>query len=1081
MTGRRVVVIGSGPITIGQGAEFDYAGTQAIEALHEEGAEVILVNPNPATVMTDPNLAERVYLEPLTVTSLGRILAREKPDALLATLGGQAGLNLAVGLADAGYLAAQGVEFLGTPIEAIRTAEDRARFRSLMLAIGQPVPRSAPVHSMERGRQVAEELGFPLVVRPAFTLGGTGGGLVYSTQELETVLGRALALSPVHQALLEASILGWTEVEFEVMRDRTGARITICPMENLDPVGVHTGDSLVVAPILTLPDPVVQRLRKAALDVADALELVGGANVQFGVSPDRAQYAVIEVNPRVSRSSALASKATGYPIARVATKLAFGRTLATLDNPVAHGSTAALEPTIDYVVVKIPRFPFDKFPSADRRLGTEMRATGEAMAIDQTFRAALQKAVRAWDGGATGLYRASVAQLPDDILRDGIQTAHDRRLFYLAEALRRGMAEAEVTRLSGFAPFFIGEIGQIIRDEAWLAKAAQSARAAGRTALSALNSDTLIYFKREGFSDARLGQVLEFEESEIRSLRHAFGIRPVYKRVDTCAAEFEAETPYTYATYATEDEAPKPAGKTVIVLGSGPIRIGQGIEFDCSAVHALEALRSHGWRAVMINTNPETVSTDATRSDRLVFEPLTVEDTLEVVEHERAQGVIVQFAGQTGVKLAGPLRRAGVRVLGTDADGIDLAEDRQRFDQVLERLGVDRPQGGQAASREEALALAARIGYPTIVRPSFVIGGRAMAVLEGPEELKEYFADALQADPDRPVRIDQYIPGRELEVDAVADGVDAAVCGILAHVERAGVHSGDSVAVFPAQGLAANVEEELVATTRRLAKALSIRGLLNIQFVLGPTGRLGVLEVNPRASRTVPILEKATGRPIAAWAALLCLGMPLQELGIAPGLLPPPRHVAVKVPVFSFGKLPQVDAAVGPEMKSTGEAMALGDDLPSALLAAYVAAGLTPRNEGGVLLTVADRDKPDVIDVAKRFHKLGFALLATPGTAAYLAEAGLSAQSVAPIGCGRPDLLDLLTRGAIALVVNTPGHGHGPARDGFRIRRAAVERGIPCLTSLETVASLILALERGGDVRPPRPIQDYLAQAAAPR
>ena len=1065
MSRQRVVVIGSGPITIGQGAEFDYAGTQAVEALHEEGVDVILVNPNPATVMTDPGLADRVYLEPLTPDSLAAILERERPDALLPTLGGQAGLNLAVALDDRGDLERLGVRVLGTPLSAIRTAEDRARFRALMLEIGEPVPDSQAVGSLEAGRRFAERNGLPLVVRPAFTLGGTGGGLVYTDAQLDEVLGRALTLSPVHQALLERSIEGWTEVEVEVLRDSEGSAISVCTMENIDPVGVHTGDSVVVAPILTLPDVVVQRLRRAALHIAHTLGLVGGANVQFGVSPDQSRYAVIEVNPRVSRSSALASKATGYPIARVAAHLAMGGHLAQMANPVAEGTPAALEPAIDYVVVKLPRWPFDKFQAASRRLGTEMRATGEAMAIDRTFRAALQKAVRAIDLGSRGLFLPGLEAVDDAALWAGIEAAHDRRLFYLAEALRRGASVAELARRTGIAPFFLAEMERIVAVERGLAPGG----------LERLDAVALRALKRDGFADARLADLLGVDERAVRERRHALGIHPTYKRVDTCAAEFAARTPYSYATYEEEDESPTLTSPAVVILGSGPIRIGQGIEFDCSAVHALEAVRSRGLSAVMMNTNPETVSTDASRSDSLVFEPLALEDVLEVVHRTQAIGVMVQFAGQTGVSLAAPLERAGVRVLGTGADGIDLAEDRERFDHVLEAAGIARPAGGTARGLDEALARAREIGFPAMVRPSFVIGGRAMTVVESTQDLQSYLAEAIAAYPDRPIRIDRYIAGRELELDALADAEDAVVCGIFAHVERAGVHSGDSIAVFPAHDLERAVEARVVAIARSLAKALSIRGLLNIQFVVSPGGELGVLEVNPRASRTVPVLEKATGRPIAAWAASLALGDRLADIGLEPGLLPPPAHVAVKVPVWSFGHLPRVEAAVGPEMKSTGEVMALGTTLIEAARVALTAAGIAVGKGRSVLFTVADRDKAESIPIARSLALCGYGLWATEGTATAFAEAGLEAGVVHRIGRGSPDVLERIIAGDIALVVNTTTLGRQPERDGFRIRRAAVERGIPCVTSLDT-ARLVAAVlaEAGRPPRPPRTLQEYL-------
>ncbi len=1075
----RVLLIGSGPIVIGQGAEFDYAGTQAVESLHEEGFEVVLVNPNPATVMTDPNLADRVYLEPLTRESLAAILERERPQGILPTLGGQAGLNLAVALDDQGDLRRLGVEVYGTPLETIRTAEDRARFRALMLKIGEPVPESLAVGSLEQGRRFAEARGLPLVVRPAFTLGGTGGGLVRTPEDLQEVLGRALALSPVHQALLEVSIEGWTELEFEVLRDRSGSAITVCPMENVDAVGVHTGDSIVVAPILTLPDAVVQRMRAAALRIAHALGLVGGCNVQFGVSPDLSRYAVIEVNPRVSRSSALASKATGYPIARIAAKLAVGRTLSDLPNPVALGAPAALEPAVDYVVVKMPRWPFDKFAAARRHLGTEMRATGEAMAIARTFRAAMQKAATAAEIGADGLFHPTRRNLSDAELHAGLRTPHDLRIFDVTEALRRNLGVEEISRESRIAPFFIREIETLVMRERQIAALTRSHPEdplAGFQAHPALLREA----KADGFSDRAIGRLTGRSAIDVAALRDALDIHPVFKRVDTCAAEFESTTPYTYTTYGSESEFPSLSKRAVIVLGGGPIRIGQGIEFDCSAVHALGALAARGVQTVMVNTNPETVSTDASRSDALVFEPITAETVLEAARAAHTNEVLVQFAGQTGVALAAELEKRGLCILGTSAEGIDLAEDRERFDDLLEREGMKRPPGGTARGVDAARRIAREIGFPLMVRPSFVIGGRAMAVVENESDLDAYLVDALSAEKDHPIRLDRYVSGRELELDALADGRDATVCGLFAHIERAGVHSGDSIAVYPAHSVPSSVVDEAVQVTRRLARALRIRGLINLQFVLAEDGTLSILEVNPRASRTVPVLEKATGRPIAAWATALALGADLREIGLEPGLLQPPAHVAVKVPVWSFGHLPLVETALGPEMKSTGEILALGPDLDSAARAAFEAASLWPNRQGSILFTVADRDKADAARVAEDFARAGWLLLATPGTAQALTARGLSVRTVSEVGRGSPDVLDRIARGDVALVVSTMTQGRRPERDGFRIRRLTAEHGVPLFTSLDTAALVGNLVRKAVPLRPPVSLGEYLGQGAAP-
>lgn len=846
-------------------------------------------------------------------------------------------------------------------------------------------------------------------------------------------------------------------------------------MENVDPVGVHTGDSIVVAPILTLPDSVVQRLRAAALRIAGALGLVGGCNVQFGVSPDQSRYVVIEVNPRVSRSSALASKATGYPIARIAAKLAVGRTLADLPNPVAIGAPAALEPAIDYVVVKMPRWPFDKFHTARRHLGTEMRATGEAMAIARTFRAALQKACSAAEVGADGIYHPREAALADSDLRTAVGQAHDLRIFDVAECLRRGMSVEEVSAQSHIAPFFVREIHRLVEREAELQAIASTDAKEALASLEA-HPDLLYQAKADGFSDRAIGRLIGgVSAGDVATVRDRLGIHPVFKRVDTCAAEFESTTPYTYAAFGQENEFPVIEGTAAVVLGGGPIRIGQGIEFDCSAVHALGALQGAGVRAVMVNTNPETVSTDASRSDALVFEPITAETVLEAARLAHTRDVLVQFAGQTGVALASELEARGLHILGTSAEGIDLAEDRERFDAVLEREGLVRPQGGTARGVVEARRIARAIGFPLMVRPSFVIGGRAMAVVDDEADLDAYLVDALRAESDHPIRLDRYIPGRELEVDALADGDDAVVCGLFAHIERAGVHSGDSVAVYPAHGVPDVIQAQVVEQTRRLARALSIRGLLNIQFVLDENDTLAILEVNPRASRTVPVLEKASGRPIAAWATHLALGASLANLGLEPGMLPPPPHVAVKVPVWSFGHLPLVETALGPEMKSTGEILALGRTLEAAARAALEGAGLWPRRTGAILFAVADRDKSDAARLASAFVAAGYDVLATPGTAAAFSRQGIAARPVPEIGRGSPDVLERIARGDVALVVNTITQGRRPERDGFRIRRMAAEHGIPLYTSLDTAALLAELVRRGEPLRPPVSLGEYLA------
>lgn len=1065
MAVRRVLVIGSGPIVIGQAAEFDYAGTQACQSLREEGCEVILVNSNPATIMTDPYVADRVYLEPLDVEYLERVIERERPDGLLPTLGGQVGLNLAVRLAERGVLERYGVEVLGTPLRAIREAEDREAFRSLMLRLGEPIPRSRTVESVAEGMDFALEAGFPVIVRPAYTLGGTGGGIAKGEQELREVLSRGLALSPIGQCLVEESIAGWKEVEYEVMRDRRDQAITVCNMENIDPVGVHTGDSVVVAPSLTLTDREYQMLRSAALRIIRALGVEGGCNVQFGLNSETGEYRVIEVNPRVSRSSALASKATGYPIAKLAAKLALGRTLDELRNPVTGRTSALFEPALDYVVLKIPRWPFDKFAQADRRLGTQMQATGEVMAIGRTFRSALLKAARSLEIGASHLLLQEVEDLPDEQLRQLLASPDDRMIFALAAALRRGFTVEEVNALTRVDPHFLREITAITVMEEDLRK---------------LPGDTqaLLRAKRDGFADQTVAALWGTTELAVRDQRMREGIVATYKMVDTCAAEFDAETPYYYSSYESEDEAPVPEGvRSVLVIGSGPIRIGQGIEFDCSAVHALIAVRAAGWRAIMVNSNPETVSTDWTQSDRLYFEPLTFEDVYEIARRERVKGVMVQFGGQTAINLAARLEAAGIPILGTEVAMIDAAEDRRQFDAVLGALGIARPTGRTVLSADEALAAADEIGYPVLVRPSFVLGGRAMEIVYQEDQLLGYVERAVRAMPGRPILVDEYLPGLELEVDAVCDGQDVLIGGIMEHIERAGVHSGDSIAVYPAQSISAELEREIVEMSTGLALALGTKGLLNIQFV-AHEGRLMVIEANPRASRTLPYLMKVAGVPLARLATEIMLGRTLGEMGVQPGLWPKPDHVGIKCPVFSWAKLRQVDATLGPEMKSTGEVLGIDQTFSSALLKAFLGAGYRVPRGGAVLLTIADRDKDEVIPLARELYRHGARILATAGTADSLRQAGVDAEEVPKIGEGSPDLLDRIRQGGIDLVVNTFTAGKNPLRDGFQIRRTAVEHGVPCVTSLDTARAIMRVMAEPPEVRV-QALQDYFPQEAA--
>jgi len=1035
---RKVLVIGSGPIIIGQAAEFDYSGTQACRALSQEGIEVVLVNSNPATIMTDVEVADRVYVEPLTPEFVARIIERERPDGLLATLGGQTGLNLALALSERGTLADYGVELLGTPLQAIRNAEDRELFRATMVRLGQPVPESRTASAVAEAVEAAGPIGFPVVVRPAFTLGGTGGGIAADAKELAEVARRGLLSSPIQQVLVERCVLGWKEIEYEVMRDAAGTAITVCNMENIDPMGVHTGDSIVVAPSQTLSDRDYQRLRTAALRIIEGLGIAGGCNIQFALDPHSDAYYVIEVNPRVSRSSALASKATGYPIARVAAKIAIGLRLDEIENRVTGATSAAFEPALDYVVVKIPRWPFDKFASMDRRLGTQMKATGEVMAIGRTFPEALLKALRSLDVGSPGLSIPEAENWTGEDLDRLIAEATDLRLFAIAEALRREVPVDAIVSASRIDRYFIEQLVKIVEYERGLGEGVHGLREA----------------KRLGLSDASVAAVMGVSEADVRNRRRAEGIRPVFKVVDTCAGEFPAQTPYYYSTYEEEDEIPDSARPGILVLGSGPIRIGQGIEFDYSTVHAVKALREAGYDAVIVNNNPETVSTDFDISDRLYFEPLTLEDVLHVVERERPRGVLVQFGGQTAINLAGPLAGEGVAILGTSVESLDISEDREKFYALLQRLAVDCPEGGAVTSVEDAQALIERLGVPVLVRPSYVLGGRGMQVAETRAQAISAVLEGLRAAPGYPVLIDRYLDGVELEIDAISDGHALLVPGIMEHVERAGVHSGDSIAVFPAQTLPEAVEARAIEIATLIARALRVRGFLNVQYVYHQ-GRLFVLEANLRSSRTVPFVSKAVGVPLVQIATRVMLGDSLDDLGF-PGVhrLPAPPRVAVKAPVFSMEKLARAEAAVGPEMKSTGEVMGLDADPAAAMFKALVAAGFSMRGRA-VLASLADRDKPDGADVLGAFARAGFRILATAETAASLRAAGVEAVAV--------DAEEALIDEPVGLVINTPTRGGDPSRAGFRLRRAALERRIPCVTSLETARAIASVLDHSTD------------------
>ncbi|QJW46647.1 carbamoyl-phosphate synthase large subunit [bacterium BFN5] len=1041
---RKVLVIGSGPIVIGQAAEFDYAGTQACRALKEEGIQVVLVNSNPATIMTDANIADRVYIEPLTPEFLEEIIAKERPDGVLATLGGQAGLNLAFKLAERGIFEKYNAELLGTSIEAIKKAEDRELFKETMQAIGEPIPESTIVEDIQSAQEFAKEIGFPLIVRPAYTMGGTGGGIATTDEELVDIVTRGLKYSLIGQVLIERSVAGWKEIEYEVMRDANDNCITVCNMENFDPVGIHTGDSIVVAPSQTLTDFEYQMLRSASLRIIRELGIEGGCNAQYALDPHSNQYYVIEVNPRVSRSSALASKATGYPIAKVATKIAIGYHLDEIVNAVTQKTMACFEPTLDYVVVKFPRWPFDKFIFADRILGTQMKATGEVMSIDRTFEGALLKAVRSLEIGLHRLHIPEIAELSTEAVRANLKLANDERLFVVAEALRRKIDVKDIHEVTGIDYWFLDKIQNVVNMEERLRD-------------EDLSAPLMKAAKKIGFADKTIAEITGKTTDDIRTLRKAQQVVPCYKMVDTCAAEFEAATPYYYSTYAQEDEVSISNKRKVMVLGSGPIRIGQGVEFDYCSVHSVWALREIGLESIIVNNNPETVSTDFDTSDRLYFEPLTPEDVLNIIDKEQPEGVIVQFGGQTAINLAGPLSKAGVKVFGTSVENIDKAEDREKFDALLEEIGIPRPQGATVTNGVDAVIEATKIGYPVVVRPSYVLGGRAMEIVYSEAELKDYMTRAVKASPEHPVLVDRYMQGTEVEVDAISDGKDVLIPGIMEHVERAGVHSGDSIAVYPTQTLPANVINTIVDYTKRLAVGLNVKGLLNIQYVVVDEV-VYVIEVNPRSSRTIPFLSKVTNVPMVNVATRIALGETLKSLGYKPGLMPSKPYIAVKAPVFSFAKMLQVDISLGPEMKSTGEVMGTDYHYARALYKALTAAGMNVPSQGTVLFTVANKDKTEAGELAKGFADLGYSLVATAGTAQYLQTLGLSVDTVQKVHEHKADIIQMIKTGKINMVINTLTHGKEPERDGFKIRRATVEHAIPCLTSMDTAKEVLHVL-----------------------
>ncbi|HZS32734.1 MAG TPA: carbamoyl-phosphate synthase large subunit [Methylomirabilota bacterium] len=1057
---RKILLIGSGPIVIGQACEFDYSGTQACKALREEGFEVVLVNSNPATIMTDPETADRTYVEPLTPEVVAEVIAVERPDALLPTLGGQTGLNLAVALAERGVLERYGVELIGAKLDAIRKAEDRELFKAAMRRIGLELPRSGHARSLAEAREIVRQVGYPAIIRPSFTLGGTGGSIAWTPDELDAAIRWGLQQSPVGRVLVEESVIGWKEFELEVMRDLRDNVVIVCSIENFDPMGVHTGDSITVAPAQTLTDREYQLMRDAALAIIREIGVeTGGSNIQFAVNPADGRLVVIEMNPRVSRSSALASKATGFPIAKIAAKLAAGYTLDELRNDITRETPASFEPTIDYCVVKMPRWAFEKFPEADQTLTTQMKSVGEVMAIGRTFKEALQKAIRSLEQDRWGLGLDGPAPDPAR-LRERLRVPNADRLLYVAEAMRQGLPAAEIAALTRIDPWFLAQVEELVGFEEAFRRA------------PALDRPTLRRAKRLGFSDRRLGELAGRTEAEVRQARTAAGVRATFKVVDTCAAEFVAHTPYLYSTYEDEDEAPPTDRPKVVILGSGPNRIGQGIEFDYACVHAALALREAGVEAIMVNCNPETVSTDYDTSDRLYFEPLTLEDVLNVVERERPRGVIVQFGGQTPLKLAVPLERAGVPILGTPPDAIDRAEDRQRFAELLQRLGLRQPPNGSARSIDEAVAIAARLGYPVLVRPSYVLGGRAMEIVYEEARLREWMREAARVSPDHPVLVDKFLEDAlELDVDALCDGRAVVVGGVMEHIEKAGIHSGDSACALPPYSIGDDQVARLRDQTRALALELGVIGLLNIQFAI-QSDTIYVLEVNPRASRTVPFVSKAIGLPLAKIAARLMLGATLAELGVrAPAELP---HVAVKEAVFPFVKFPGVDVLLGPEMRSTGEVMGIGREFRTAYLKSQIAAGSALPRGGKVFVSVRNRDKRAVVNVGRELAGLGFALVATQGTAKVLDRHGLAVEVIHKVADGwRPNIVDLMQQGEIALVINTPEDGRA-RRDSYLIRRTAVMQNIPYYTTMDGAQAALEAIQaqRSGLVEV-RPLQAY--------
>ena len=1043
---KKVLVIGSGPIVIGQAAEFDYAGTQACPSLKEEGIEVVLLNSNPATIMTDKDIADRVYIEPLTVEVVEELIKKERPDSVLPTLGGQAGLNLAMELDETGFLKENNVRLIGTTSETIKKAEDRLEFKATMEKIGEPVAASLVVESVPEGVEFAEKIGYPVVLRPAYTLGGSGGGIAHDREELVEILENGLRLSRVGQVLVERCIAGWKEIEYEVMRDGNGNCITVCNMENIDPVGVHTGDSIVVAPSQTLGDKEYQMLRTSALNIISELNITGGCNVQYALHPDTFEYCVIEVNPRVSRSSALASKATGYPIAKVAAKIALGYTLDEIKNAITGKTYASFEPMLDYCVVKIPRLPFDKFISAQRTLTTQMKATGEVMSICDNFEGALMKAIRSLEQHVDSLMSYDFSGLSDEELMEQLHVVDDRRIWMIAEALRRGVAYDVLYSITKIDKWFIDKLAILVEMEQSLKE-------------GPLTPELLKEAKRIEFPDHVIASLTGKTENEIHQLRIEYGITAAYKMVDTCAAEFAATTPYYYSVFGSENEVEKTSGKKkVLVLGSGPIRIGQGIEFDFCSVHCTWAFKKEGYETIIVNNNPETVSTDFDIADKLYFEPLTPEDVESIVNIEKPDGAVVQFGGQTAIKLTEALMKMGVPIFGTSAENVDAAEDRELFDEILAQCKIPRPTGGTVFTAEEAKKVANELGYPVLVRPSYVLGGQGMQIAINDHDIDEFIGIINRIAQEHPILVDKYLMGKEIEVDAVCDGEDILIPGIMEHIERAGIHSGDSISVYPAQSISAVTKRKIEEYTRRLAKALHVIGMINIQFIVCGED-VYVIEVNPRSSRTVPYISKVTGIPIVPLATKVIIGHKIRDLGYTPGLQKEAEYIAIKMPVFSFEKIRGADISLGPEMKSTGECLGIAKTFNEALYKAFLGAGIKLPKYKNMIMTVRDEDKPEAVEIGRRFETLGYRIFATAGTAEALKEAGVKAIAVNKIEQASPNLLDLILGHEIDLVIDTPPQGADHARDGFTIRRNAIETGVTVLTAMDTAGALVTSLE----------------------